>query len=280
MRLADRERSIFMKKGKVVIKYKNTKFTIPYFFLKSVNHNDETIVYFHGLGCRKEDFINVACSLKSKNFSHFAFDFPGSGQAPYPKNAALDFYDLVEITYKVLKKLKINKLVLVGHSSGGIVALLYANKYPNNVEKFINIEGTITPERTWYSEEIRKGNFKFTMFKSEIYPKMLEEIRAMKYPGYQKYLDSLKYGSLKSFFDYRISHAKVSNELSLMDIYLGLPIPTLFISGSKHLLFKPIVRELKKRGAEVSSISKSHHFSFIDNPDEFCLKMGKFITTR
>lgn len=278
MRLADRERSIFMKKGKVVIKYKNTKFTIPYFLLKVSRPQAETIVYFHGLGCLKEDFVDVVHNSRLKNFSHFAFDFPGSGQASYPKNTSLDFYDLVEITHKVLKKLRINKLILVGHSSGGIVALLYANKYPDKVGKFINVEGTITPEHTWYSEEIKKGSFKFARFKRDIYPKMLEEIRAIKFPGYKKYLESLKHISLRSFFNYRVSHARVSNELSLMDIYLGLSIPTLFISSSKHFLFKPIVRELKKRGAEVSSISKSHHFSFIDNPDEFCLKIEKFIT--
>lgn len=267
-----------MIKGELSIRYKDAKFSIPYFLLKCSRPQAETIVYFHGLGCRKEDFVNVARSKLLRDFSHFAFDFPGSGQAPYPKNTSLDFYDLVEITHKVLKKLKIKKLIFVSHSSGGIVALLYANKYPNNVEKFINIEGTITPEHTWYSEEIKKGNFKFTRFKSEIYPKMLGEIRAIKYPGYQKYLDSLKHISLKSFFDYRVSHAKVSNELSLMDIYLGLPMPTLFISGSKHLLFKPILKELKKRGAQVVSIPKSHHFSFIDNPDGFCSKVKKFIS--
>ena len=272
----------FMQKDKVTIKYKNTKLSTPYFFKKGTDPNSATIIYFHGLGCQKEDFINIAHNSQLKSFSHFAFDFPGSGRAPYPKNAYLDFYDLVEITHKVLKKLKIKKLILVGHSSGGIVAVLYADKHPEMVEKLINIEGTLLPEKNWYSEKIKKSGFNFDLFKSEILPKMMEEIEtaANKYPGHRKYLESLKYISLPSFFHYRVSHAKVSNELSLMKLYLGLSMSTLFVSGSKHFAFRPVLKYLKKNGAKVVVISKSHHFSFHENLKEFCGQIEKFLKER
>ncbi len=269
-----------MKKDIVTITYKKKVFKIAYFFQQGSNR--ETIVYIHGLGCRKEDFIHIARDKRLKSFSHIGIDLPGSGETPYPKKVVLDFYDISEIIALVLRKLKIQKVILVGHSSGGIPTLLYATKHPNQVKKFINIEGTLWPEQTWYSDEIKKPNFDFSQFQAKIFPRMFEEIKtaAESYIGFQKYLKSLKYISPKSFFHYRVSHAKVSNEISLMDLYLDLPMPTLFMSGSHHKLFKPILKELREKGAQVAVTPKSHHFSFHDNLDQFTAQIKKFLSQK
>ena len=41
---------------------------------------------------------------------------------------------LVEITRLVLEKLDIRTVILIGHSMGGLVALLFANTYPEKVK--------------------------------------------------------------------------------------------------------------------------------------------------
>lgn len=93
----------------------------------------KTIVYLHGWGQNIAMMKPIADPL-SFNYKVLIIDLPGYGDSEEP-HTPWSIYDYVECIKKLLKELKIDKPILVGHSFGGKISLLYSSMY--EVEKLI-----------------------------------------------------------------------------------------------------------------------------------------------
>jgi pimeloyl-ACP methyl ester carboxylesterase len=60
----------------------------------------------------------------------------------------------VETALAVLGCVKFERFHLVGHSMGGLTALMLAHKHPDRVLSFVDIEGNIAPEDCFLSRQI------------------------------------------------------------------------------------------------------------------------------
>lgn len=94
------------------------------------------IVFLHGFLGSKQDFKNALPYLE-KHYPCYSFDLPGHNGAPISPSASFDEF-LNHIKQK-LKKKQIPKCHLVGYSMGGRLSLLFAEKYPEMVEKLVII---------------------------------------------------------------------------------------------------------------------------------------------
>ena len=63
-----------------------------------------------------------------KKFRITILDLPGFGESDEPKEA-LTIYDYADVVKRLLDKLKIKNPILIGHSFGGRIAIVYASKY-------------------------------------------------------------------------------------------------------------------------------------------------------
>ena len=112
----------------------------------------ETLICIHGLGSNKKAF--------SKNIdylSHYirviALDLPNYGNSSkgdYP--STLKFFS--EIIKDFIQELKLDKVILCGHSMGGQIAILTALNFPDIVKKLILIAPAGLEKFT--QEEIRR----------------------------------------------------------------------------------------------------------------------------
>ena len=91
------------------------------------------IVLLHGWGQNIAMMKPIGDRLQ-KNHRITILDFPGFGESEEPK-MALTVYDYCEILEELLKKLKVKKPVIMGHSFGGRIAIIYASR--NEVEKVV-----------------------------------------------------------------------------------------------------------------------------------------------
>lgn len=94
-----------------------------------------TIVFLHGWGLSGGFFDGIASKLKS-NVSILTVDLPGFGKSQEPH----DYFDTYEYAYQIfllLKSLKIDKIILIGHSFGGRLAILLSSVYKINVLELI-----------------------------------------------------------------------------------------------------------------------------------------------
>ena len=95
--------------------------------------SENTIVLLHGWGQNIEMMKPVGDKLQ-KNNRIIIVDLPGFGNTPEP-STIWTMYDYADCIKDLLDSLNIKNPILVGHSFGGKISLIYASKY--NVKKLI-----------------------------------------------------------------------------------------------------------------------------------------------
>lgn len=90
------------------------------------------IVFVHSLAGNSQQWSHQLAHFR-KTRRAIAFDFRGHGQSLAPETNDYTMEALAQDIYVVVKQLKIEKFILVGHSLGGGVAISFADKYPQHV---------------------------------------------------------------------------------------------------------------------------------------------------
>jgi pimeloyl-ACP methyl ester carboxylesterase len=261
-----------VEEKKLNLIYRQQNLEIAYFYRKGYEKN---LLYLHGLGCAKNDFLGATEFESLRDYTLVSLDFPGFGGSTYPENMSLDIDDLVEITHMVVSQLDIGKCVFIGHSMGGLVALLYSERYSSHVEAFINVEGNLAGEDCFISRKMMK--YDFSKFKKAAFPKFKQKMKKSDNTGFKKYAEILeKYTSPRAFYDYCPSLVRYSDEGELVQKFLKLEVPKLFIYGSENhtLSYLP---QLRNEGCEVTEIPGSDHCPNYDNPTGFYQVIADFV---
>ncbi len=91
------------------------------------------VVLLHGWG-QNIEMMNPIGEKLEKICNVTIIDLPGHGGSPEPEKA-LTIYEYADIVKELVDKLKIKKPIIIGHSFGGRIGIIYASKY--DVEKLI-----------------------------------------------------------------------------------------------------------------------------------------------
>lgn len=118
------------------------------------NSKSRTIIFLHGWGQNIEMMKPLGESF-IKTYNVLYIDLPGFGKSDEPKNV-LTVYDYVKLLKELFDKLNIDKKILVGHSFGGKISLLYASLH--EVEKLVVLGSP-------YDVEIKKVSLKLRIMK-------------------------------------------------------------------------------------------------------------------
>jgi len=102
-------------------------------YIQYGNKNGKDIVLLHGWGQNIEMMDPIGKRLED-DFYITNIDLPGYGKSEEPKRV-YTIYDYYETIKKLLNKLKINNPILIGHSFGGRIAIVYAAK--EKVDKLV-----------------------------------------------------------------------------------------------------------------------------------------------
>ena len=88
----------------------------------------EVFVFLHGWG-QNIDMMKPLGDAFSSNYRIIIIDLPGFGKSEEPTEI-WTLYDYVDCIHELLAKLNVNNPILLGHSFGGKISLLYASMYP------------------------------------------------------------------------------------------------------------------------------------------------------
>jgi pimeloyl-ACP methyl ester carboxylesterase len=262
-----------MPSHKLDLVYNGHPLQIDY-FIRQGQGDANTLVCLHGLGCSKHDFVEALNHTELKAYPLVAFDFPGCGNSPYPEDVTFGMDDLVELTHLVAMTLQLDDVIIIGHSMGGLVALLYAEKYGEHVKGFINVEGNLASEDCFFSREVVLHSFDY--FSKTSLKELKHRLANSPNRGFQKYAENLERASEKAYFDSSPSLVAYSEHGNLIQRFLALRAPKLFVYGSENraLSYLPA---LKASGCEMAEIPASNHFPFHDNPRAFYHAIAAFL---
>ncbi|HKO81636.1 MAG TPA: alpha/beta hydrolase [Chitinophagaceae bacterium] len=155
-----------------VLSYKNSK--VSYYCFGS---GSKQVVCFHGYG--EEATLYAFLEKYADNqFTFYAIDLPFHGQTKWNDGLNFSHTDLNQIVRTILQeaneqqKTRNEKLILMGFSLGGRIALSLYQSQPENVEKIILLapDGLIVNFWYWLSTQTWAGNKLFAF--------------SMKYPGW------------------------------------------------------------------------------------------------
>lgn len=91
------------------------------------NINGQPLVLLHGWGQNIEMMKPIGDKFQ-KEFDVIIFDLPGFGKSSEPKEF-FSCYDYVKLIHSALEEMKVENPIIVGHSFGGKLGLIYASIY-------------------------------------------------------------------------------------------------------------------------------------------------------
>lgn len=243
----------------------------------------------HGLyGC-SDNWLTIA-KVFAQNHNVILPDLRNHGNSPH--SDVFNISSMAEDIAELIDELKIENFVLLGHSLGGKVALDYATKHSDKLQKLIIVD--IAP-RTYGSEHFEENenhkqiinilkNIDLSLFSNR--SEALTELQKLKDSErfrnlMMKNLKSDKEGKLQ----WKINVSAIADNLQdLLNVFNAdltkIKCPTLFIKGeNSNYLTKNDFEEIRTKmaNATFTVISNSSHWIHVDNPEDFIAVVNNFI---
>lgn len=237
-----------------------------------VSGEGRNVILLHGWGCTHDIFRNLHAILE-KDFKVYAIDFPGFGKSSVPTEVwgVEEYTRMLEI---FIRELNIENPVLLGHSFGGRVAILYASRNP--VEKVILVDAAgVRPRRT--------AKYYVKVYSYKLYKKLLpllvgREKAAEQIESYRKKAGSEDYKNLSGTM--RKIFVKVVNE-DLKKVMSRITASVLLIWGENDTATplrdaKIMNKRIKDSGLVI--FKNAGHYSFLDKPYDFQAVLNSFLS--
>ncbi len=112
-----------------------------YFWYNLAEKPSDTLLLVHGFGEYSERYKSLFERLNRENISTFAFDLRGHGKSEGIRSYVSRFEDYIAdltIIADLVKEIsQQDKITLLGHSMGGLIASTYTSRYQNNIKTLI-----------------------------------------------------------------------------------------------------------------------------------------------
>lgn len=242
-------------------------------FHYTVQGEGAPIILMHGWGCNLTTLQSVE-KVAMENYKVYNVDFPGFGESQEPSQVwgVEEYTQLIE---QFVKAENIENPVLLGHSFGGRVGILYSSR--NKVNKLILVDAAgVKPRRSL------KYYFKVYTYKlgKKLMPLIYGKERA------QQRIDAMR--AKRGSSDYnnaspmmRAILSKVVNE-DLKDKMPLIKAPTLLIWGENDTATPLRDAKIMERlipNAGLVSFPGCGHYSFLDNPFQFAAVLRSFLNS-
>lgn len=226
------------------------------------------LLFLHGWRSEAKVWLPIISNLKNIGAAIYAIDLPGFGGSQVP-SAAMTVGDYAEVVKDFIEKLGLKNVVIIGHSFGGRVGIKLAAQKPEIVSKLILVDsagfamGHNKKSLMSAAAKIAKPFFK---------PKFMQGFRKKIYQniGAEDYVATPELQ--KTFVNI------VSEDLT--EDMKKINCLTLIINGENDA-DTPVEFGKKMNGLILGSefviIKDAGHFSFLDQPEEFILKLSNFI---
>ncbi|MFH1256705.1 MAG: alpha/beta hydrolase [Candidatus Diapherotrites archaeon] len=233
------------------------------------------LVFLTGLGCSQADFRHALEQFKGHSI--LLFDFPGQGVSPrfppaIPKNFNFSMGELADLTKTMLDHFGLNKVVLVGHSMGGVVGRKFVATHPERVSLFVDVEGPLNLSEC--QRCVRMAKAKGREFSSVI-KGITKEYAGKDNPAEARYSSTFEHASplaVRKYSESLVKEFSQGNKQPLAGLGKGKVV---YFAGANNK--NPELQRLKEQGIPVITHPNTGHFIMEENPRHFYNKLAELL---
>lgn len=243
------------------------------------------LLCLHG-GAAHAHWFDFVASGFTPDYHVCALDQRGHGDSAWVQPPAYTYEDYASDLAAAVEKLDLRDFVLVGHSMGGMVSLVYAATHPGRVAQLVVVDTTMRmpEERLAAMRDVgnRQGREHATL--EEFVARFrLRPPGTTAAPGIMRHIAQY---SGRQLADGRWRHKFDRNVYATRPSLDGIPywsrigIPSLLVKGERSERITPqIFAEVKARcpRAELAEVSGSDHHVTLDNPAGFVQAVTPFL---
>lgn len=234
------------------------------------------LVFLHGFGSTKEDYADVVHVDALDDRPVIAYDAPGCGASRCSDLSAVDVPFLVDVAETLLRRTGIDaEFDLVGHSLGGLTGLLLADRNPDRVTSFVNIEGNLAPEDCFLSRQVLDHAVDNA---EEFLQDFIDRVWESKYAASALYAAGVAHKvQARAVAPIFTSMVHLSEHGDLMSKFLGLRARTTLMYGEQNrtLSYLPLLRDTH---VDLAEIPQCGHFPMYSNPTAMWHCIVTFLT--
>lgn len=238
--------------------YDNVNVNYEYINNKSKN----TLVFLHGWGQNIQMMLPIANAFTKDN-NVLVVDLPGHGKSTEPEYP-WELEHFVDMLHELFESLKIKEPILIGHSFGGKLSMIYASKF--KVKKLVLLSSP-------YKGEYKKIPLKVKVLKA------LAKVPGLKGIAnyFKKHMGSTDYKNASPIMrGILVKHVNYNAEDNLKKI----DVPTIVIWGTNDTTVKiEQAYEIEKlvKDCAVIPYEGLGHFAYFDNPNQTINIIKSFI---
>jgi len=221
--------------------------------IKPKNYNGKNVMLLHGKNFNGAYWKTTIDALTREGFRVIVPDQIGFGKSSKPLHFHYTFQQLALNTKALLDSLKIEKIAVLGHSMGGMLATRFALMFPDVTEKLIlenpigledwKLKVPYKPVEWWYESELKKDQAAIKQYQLENYYDNNWK------PAYEQWVNLLAGWTLNSDYERIAWNAALTYDMIFTQPVVyefdKLQVETLLIIGTRDrtALGKPLVSE-------------------------------------
>jgi pimeloyl-ACP methyl ester carboxylesterase len=236
------------------------------------NEHLPPMVFLHG-GALTAHTWDLVCLALRGEYHCIALDQRGHGDSAWAEEPAYSYQDYASDIAKAVTKLDLRDFVLVGHSMGGMVSLVYAATYPGRLKKLVIVDTSVnlSEERLAAMRDVgNRGGSSYATREDLVARYKLrpgnslapaEVVRHIAGFSARQFPD----GSWRHKFDRRVYATREG--MDGMPLWDRVKVPALLVKGGRSARITP----------ELAEVADSDHHVTLDNPAGFIAAVRPFL---
>jgi len=229
------------------------------------------IVWIHGLGEQSASFDPIAAHPAFAGFSHTLIDLPGYGRSPWPEHPE----GLEQLADRLVTWLDGRRPVLIGHSMGGVLATLIAER--TAVRAVVNVDGNLSRGDCTHSAKAAAYTlddfvaYGFSAMRAEVYEGGRTDLALRGYHA------AMTLASPQVFHHHALQLVAMSEPETLITRLAALRAPALFVAGVPGGICEHSRALLDRHGVRWVGLEPAGHWVHIEQPDHFASEVASFL---